>query len=178
MQRVITYSDLTTTPAVLDDVITDLDLDLSPKQLAELVSASAPFDTSITDITVTDTDPVRAADITNATAASLTSAVESLERPAEVTQSAPIRLSQIQQAVPNDDPVSPNVPLNLALGLLIGLAVGVGLAVLRETLDTRIHSQKNVEDITSVPVIGGTVFDAKAKTHPLIVHADPKPLRS
>lgn len=74
--------------------------------------------------------------------------------------------------------MSPNVPLNIALGALVGLALGVGLAVLRETLDTRIRSQREVEQVTDLPVIGGIVFDPKATERPLIVHADPRSPRA
>jgi capsular exopolysaccharide synthesis family protein len=75
-------------------------------------------------------------------------------------------------------PVSPNVLLNLALGALVGLALGVGGAVLRETLDTRIRGQRDVEQITDVPVIGGILFDPKAVERPLIMHADPQSPRA
>ena len=178
VQRVKTYSDLVQTPAVLDQVRHDLGIDLTVDELAELIMASAPLDTSIIDITVTDTDPIRAADIADATAASLSAAVESLERPKDDALAIPIKLTQVQQAVASEVPVSPNIPLNLALGALIGLAVGVGLAVLRETLDTRIHSQKDIEALTDVPVIGGIAFDARAKARPLIVLDDPKSPRA
>ncbi|MET0956596.1 MAG: Wzz/FepE/Etk N-terminal domain-containing protein, partial [Cryobacterium sp.] len=56
IQRVKTYSSLVSTPIVLLPVIATLELGITSDQLAARVSASAPVDTSIIDITVTDTD--------------------------------------------------------------------------------------------------------------------------
>ena len=75
-------------------------------------------------------------------------------------------------------PVSPNVPLNVALGLLVGLALGVGIAVLRETLDNRVRTERDVEQISDKPIVGGIAFDPKAAERPLIVQADPRSPRA
>ncbi|MBG6214632.1 MAG: polysaccharide biosynthesis tyrosine autokinase [Cryobacterium sp.] len=176
--RVKTYSGLATTPLVLLPVIESLKLDTTPADLAEAISVSAPLDTSIIDITVTDADPVRAADIANAVSQSLTESVQEIEQPDDANAAAPVKLTRVQVASVPIEPVSPNVPLNIALGALVGLALGVGLAVLGETFDTRIRSQRDVEQVTDMPVIGGIVFDPKATDRPLIVHADPRSPRA
>ena len=44
-------------------MIDELDLDLAPEELAEIVSVSAPLNTTAINITVTDADPQLAADI-------------------------------------------------------------------------------------------------------------------
>ncbi|MDJ0351059.1 polysaccharide biosynthesis tyrosine autokinase [Cryobacterium sp. PH29-G1] len=176
--RVKTYSELAPTPLVLLPVIASLQLDVSAADLAKSIAVSAPLDTSIIDITVTDADPVRAADIANAVSQSLTETVQQIEQTNDAGATAPVKLTRVQVATVPTTPVSPNVPLNIALGALVGLALGVGLAVLRETLDTRIRSQRDVEQVTELPVIGGIVFDPKAPDRPLIVHADPRSPRA
>lgn len=178
VQRVKTYSDLATTPAVLTPVIDELGIDIPASELALEITASAPLDTSIIDISVQNTDPALAADLANATASNLAKAVEKLEQSTNGEAGSPIKLTPVQMAMVPTTPVSPNIPLNIALGLLIGLAIGVGLAVLRQTLDTRIHNQKDLEAITSLPVLGGIAFDPEAKKRPLIVHADPRSPRA
>ncbi len=176
--RVKTYSALVTTPIVLLPVVATLDLGVTADELALKVAASAPLDTSIIDITVTDTDPVRAADTANAVSASLTLIVEDIETPVSTDAASPVKLTRAQEAIVPTIPVSPNVPLNIALGALVGLALGVGLAVLRETLDTRIRNTRDVEQLTELPILGGIVFDPKAKDRPLIVHVDPRSPRA
>ncbi|MGO4692082.1 polysaccharide biosynthesis tyrosine autokinase [Glaciibacter sp. 2TAF33] len=178
VQRVKTYSDLVTTSVVLLPVIASLDLGIPTDDLAKHVTASAPLDTSIIDITVIDTDPVTAAKIANATATSLTAVVEDFETSQASDSVSPVKLTRAQEASVPSVPVSPNVPLNIALGALIGLALGVGIAVLRETLETRIRNEHDVEQITDVAILGGIVFDPKAQERPLIVHVDPRSPRA
>ena len=178
VQRVKTYSDLVTTPIVLLPVIATLELGIPADELAERVTASAPLDTSIIDITVIDENPVLAADIANATSQSLTAVVESIETPDVADAVSPVKLTRAQEATVPAEPVSPNVPLNIALGALVGLALGVGLAVLRETLETRIRNEHDVEHITDAAILGGIVFDPKAQERPLIVHVDPRSPRA
>lgn len=183
-QRVKTYADLVTTPIVLLPVINELGLDTTGEALAGKITASAPLNTTLIEITATDTDPALAASLATSVSQSLTQVVgsiettnaaaagESTEADASAAQS-PVRLTLVQHAAVPQSPVSPNVLLNIALGALIGLALGVGIAVLRATLDTRIRNERDVELVTDTPIIGGIVFDPKAKERPLIVHADP-----
>ncbi|WP_100345678.1 polysaccharide biosynthesis tyrosine autokinase [Compostimonas suwonensis] len=177
-QRVKTYADLVNTPIVLLPVIADLGLDMTSEQLSGWVSASAPLDTTLIEITVTETDPAQAAAIATAVSESLTNVVETIETSDSEAAAPPVRLTLVQHAAVPQRPVSPNVPLNIALGALIGLVLGVGVAVLRETLDTRIRNERDVELVTDTPILGGIVFDPKAQERPLIVHADPRSPRA
>ncbi|MFC8682676.1 polysaccharide biosynthesis tyrosine autokinase [Microbacterium ureisolvens] len=170
--RVQTYTNLVKTPIVMGPVIAELELGTTADELAASVEATAALNTTLITITVTGPDPVQAADIANALGASLTSAVEQLETP-NGTETSPVRLTRVKDAIPPLSPSSPNVPLNLALGALVGLALGIGVAVLRSVLDTRIRTPRDVEQVTDRPLIGAIAFDPKAKERPLIVHADP-----
>ena len=170
--RINTYVGLVTTPVVLNPVIAELDLGVTASELRSDVTASAALNSTLITITVSDPDPVQAADIANAVAASLSSAVPQLE-PEAADGSSPVRLSRVSDAQPALKPSSPNVPLNLALGALVGLALGIGVAVLRTTLDNRVRTPRDAEQITGAPAIGAIAFDSKAKERPLIVHADP-----
>jgi len=180
--RVQTYSDLVGTPVVLLPVAAALKLNLTAAQLGKMVTASSPLNTTLIEITVTSTSAAESANIANATAQSLTSVVEKLETPstADDTSStaSPVKLTRVQVATVPQAPSSPNVPLNIALGLLVGLALGVGVAVLRETLDTRIRNERDVEQISQVPIVGGIAYDPKASSRPLIVQADPRSPRA
>jgi capsular exopolysaccharide synthesis family protein len=44
--------------------------------------------------------------------------------------------------------------IEVALGLLVGLFGGIGLALVIENLDTRFHSARQLEHMTSLPVLG------------------------
>lgn len=178
VQRVKTYSDLATTPIVLLPVIASLSLKTTSGELAEQVTVSAALDTTLIEISVSDADPVLSADIANEVSESLTRAVEEIETPALEDSTSPVKLTRVQQAEVPSVPVSPNVPVNLALGIIAGLALGIGCAVLREMADTRIRNERDVEQITGAPIIGGIAFDPKARQRPLIVHEDPRSPRA
>lgn len=174
--RVKTYASLVTTPIVLEPVIDKLDLDVSAAQLALHVGASSPLDTTLITISVTDTDPRRAANIANAASQSLSAVVREIESTGE--NPSPVKLTRVQNATVPTVAVSPNIPLNLALGVFIGLIIGVLAAVLREVLDTRIRNERDIETLTDVPIIGGIAFDPRAVERPLIVHEDPRSPRA
>ncbi len=170
--RINTYVGLVETPIVMNPVIAELGLGTTAEALGESVDASATLNSTLITITVRDTDAVGAAAIANALAASLSEAVPALE-PAGDSGASAVKLSRVRDAQPALTPSSPNVPLNLVLGALVGLVLGIGVAALRTLLDTRVRSGRDVEQVTSAPLIGAIAYDPKAKERPLIVHADP-----
>lgn len=178
VQRVKTYSDLAMTPIVLLPVIAELDLNGTAESLAQKVEVAAELDTTIIRISVTDADPVASANIANSIAESLGEAVERIETPDVDGATSPVMLTMVQQAQVPSLPESPRVPLNIILGGVLGLAAGIGAAVLRDALDNRVRSERDVELATSAPIIGAIAFDPKAQQRPLIVHADPRSPRA
>lgn len=178
-QMVASYVDVVGTALVLEPVIDDLDLDTTVSALSGQVSASAPLNTVLIDISVTDVDPEQAADIANAVAESFQKAVQdTLEQPAAEDAVSPVQITVTEPAVPAMKPSSPNVPMLIIVGGLLGLAAGIGAAALRTVLDNRIHTLADIESLTERPVLGGIAFDPEASTRPLIVHADPRSPRA
>ena len=94
IQRVKTYASLVSTPIVLLPVIDTLQLGVSSASLAGRVSASAPADTSIIVISVSDTDPKRAADTANAISQSLNTVVAEIEAPAGFDAGSPVKIGR------------------------------------------------------------------------------------
>lgn len=167
--RVKSYTDIVGTPAVTAPVIARLRLPETPAQLAGKISASAPLNTVLIDISVHDRMPVIAANIANAVAAQFVNVVDELERPAASTVST-VKVSIVRPATVPLAPTSPRKKLDLALGLLVGLAIGAGGAVLRESLDQSVGSPEDVQAATDAPTIGAIAYDGDARGHPLIVH--------
>lgn len=177
-QAVTSYVSIANSARVLTPVIDDLGLDLTPAQLASRVTASSPLNTVLIQITVTDDDPVLAAQIANSVGENLIDVVVNVLEKPEGETASPVKVETVQPAVPASRPASPNVPLNLALGFLVGLALGVAAAVLRTVLDTRIHSSHDIELVTDKPILGGISFDPEANKRPLVVHVDPRSPRA
>lgn len=59
----------------------------------------------------------------------------------------------VDSAVTPVRPVSPNPTLNLALALAAGLALGVGLALVGETVNGYVRSEREIVEILGVPVL-------------------------
>lgn len=166
-QRVKSYADIVTSPIIAEAVITELRLPFTAEQLVSRISATSPMDTVLLDITVTDTDPVRAAAIADAVGAEFPRLVNRLETPSGRTVS-PVLVSVTRRAGVPTSPVAPRIPLNLALGLLLGLALGVGAAVLRDQLNTSVNGVADVERLTGAIPLGVVPYDATAAKHPLV----------
>ncbi|MFB2555290.1 polysaccharide biosynthesis tyrosine autokinase [Herbiconiux liangxiaofengii] len=175
--QVKSFADIVTTPVVLQPVIASLGLQTDVNQLARRVTATSPIDTVIVEITAVDSDPRQAAEIANAVASSFQNTVSNLV-PVNAEGIEPVKITVLQQATVPRSPFTPNVPLNIAFGGLIGLALGIGAAVLRETLDTRVRNERDVEQITDAPIIGGVAFDSRTTQNPLVVKDDPRSPRA
>jgi capsular exopolysaccharide synthesis family protein len=68
-----------------------------------------------------------------------------------------LRANSVTVIAPATLPEQPDNRLGLtqiALGLIVGLFAGLGLALILENLDTRIHSSRQLELLTKLPVLG------------------------
>lgn len=149
-QRLYTYTDLATSPLVLDRVVEELDLGYSSAQLANQISTSVPSDTVILEISVRSSDPERAAAIANTTASFLNETVAELEA-ADGTST--VELTVISPGLVPTSPAGPDLMRNLALGVLLGVLAGIAVAVGREVLDNRVRTSADVSSTAGIPII-------------------------
>lgn len=152
VQRVKSYPSLVDSPNVLKPVIKELHLDMSPSQLAELVSATSPTDTASLRVTAHSSDPNVVAEIANAVSAQLTEEVASLERVAG-GRSSTVGLRLTVPAYPPSFPQSPNGIVYVALGGLGGLGTGLMLAILVSNVDNRIRTADDIRRASRLPLI-------------------------
>ncbi|SIR78391.1 polysaccharide biosynthesis tyrosine autokinase [Microbacterium sp. RURRCA19A] len=173
-QAVASFVDVVDSAVVLDRVIDDLNLNLTPQALAKSINASTPVNSVVISITTTNSDPELAAAIANSVGSNFADVVVNQLAKPEGDSPSLVRIETIEPALVPTSPSTPRIPLNVGLGILVGLAAGLGIAVLRTVLDTRIHSLHDIQSATDKPVLGGIAFDPEAKKRPLIVHADPR----
>lgn len=141
--RVKSYIDLGTAPSVLDPVLEQLNLPLTTRELSEKVTVTAPADTVLLDVAVTDRDPTVAANIANAVAARLSTRITELETPTGQSRS-PVKIEAVSAARAPSDSISPNVALNISYGLALGLLLAISTAVVQDKFDTRIKSAESL----------------------------------
>ncbi|WP_168211659.1 polysaccharide biosynthesis tyrosine autokinase [Ruania zhangjianzhongii] len=176
-RQVESYSEVATSPYVLEPVIETLGLGTDVETLAQQIDVTVPENTVIIEIAVESEEPQQAADLANAVGTELAAAVSDLS-PDGGEQGESIRATMISAATAPGSPSSPNTPRNLALGLVLGLFAGVGLALLFEVLNTKVRTETDAARVTDASVVATIGYDDTASAHPLTVHAAPDSARS
>ncbi|MFC7265338.1 YveK family protein [Streptomyces lutosisoli] len=95
--RVQSYAAIVATRQVTQPVVRELGLRYTPEELASRITAEAPLNTVLINITVRDTVPVRAARIADAVAQRFSTVVEKLETP----KRAPASLRDPDESTPS-----------------------------------------------------------------------------
>ena len=171
--RVKSYAKIIDGPLTLGPVIKKLKLDYSIQELASMVSADAPIDTVLIDISVTNPDANLAANIANEVGAQFAITASSLEFSSDGAAS-PVKVSMVKYAVPSPSPSSPNKVANLLAGVIFGFGIGLGLALIRTLFDSTV---KNEDDLRGFPLLTAVPFDKDAVESPLITQVDKYSIR-
>ncbi|MER2120665.1 MAG: Wzz/FepE/Etk N-terminal domain-containing protein [Solibacillus sp.] len=152
LRLINTYNVIITSPVILTPVIDALDLNYTPSQLTQQISISNENDSKVVTISVEDSNPSKAAEISNKVAEVFKEQIPHLMSVDNISILSAAKLSE------NPTPVKPNKMLNVAIGGLIGIMVGIGMSFLLEFLDMTIKSETDVEDYLELPVIGMVDF--------------------
>ena len=174
--RVKSYAEILTLPAVTAPVIAQTRVAMTPEELGRRITATVPAGTVVLRIAVSDPSAVRSRDLTNAVAAQFGRVVTQLETPPG-SRTSPVSVSVVKPAVTPASRTSPRPGLDIALGLFFGLVVGVALAVVRDLLDTTVKSAEDLAAATGAPGLGEIVYDARTPQDPLAT-GDPAPQRT
>jgi capsular exopolysaccharide synthesis family protein len=166
------FAELASTPYVLDPVLTRLQLPQSVQDLGRQVTATVATNTSLVTVSVRDKDAATSARIADAVAASLVDSVEALS-PTTPTDGRVVVGQIVTPAVQPASPTSPQLLRSLALGLVVGLAVGAGAAIIRKSLDVRLHSSRDITGLTDHPVLATIPHDPAMVREPVVMLAAP-----
>ncbi len=145
VKLVDSYSVLSKTNRVLDQVIEALGLPITTKALASKISISAAQNTEIIHISVTDKSPYVAQNIANA----LTRVFQ--QEVIEIMKMDNVQI--IDEAPLPTVPISPNRPLNITIACVIGLVFAAMIAFLIEFLDRTVKTTEQAEALLEVPVL-------------------------
>jgi capsular polysaccharide biosynthesis protein len=148
IQLINTYSVIIKSPAILELVIKELDLDQTVTELQEKIQVASEKDSQVATITVQDPDPQHAADIANTIASVFKKEIVKIMNVDNVTI--------LSKAEVGDQltPVKPKPVLNMAIAFVVGLMTGVGIAFLLEFLDNTIKTEQDIEKLLELPVLG------------------------
>jgi succinoglycan biosynthesis transport protein ExoP len=170
--QLASYATLVTTPQVLKPVADDLRIPGGVAELADQVGVTALDGTVVLEVSVTDTDPTRAARIANAVADQVITVVEDLSPSSPDSDQSSVAVTVVTPASAPVAASSPKVSLNLGAAVVLGLGLGVLLAVAREALDTRVRDDEDVAEVTGTPVVG-TLGVLSSRRSRLVVATEP-----
>lgn len=148
LQLMNTYNVIIKSPAILELVAKELDMDISSEALNSKITVSSEGQSQVISISVQDPDPYMATDIANTTAKVFQDEIVKIMNVDNVS----ILAKAVTKEIPS--PIKPKPVLNIAIALVVGLMAGVGLAFLLEYLDNTIKSEQDIEKILGLPVLG------------------------
>ncbi|HGK7344114.1 TPA: capsular biosynthesis protein CpsC [Streptococcus suis] len=143
------YKEIILSQDVLTQVATELNL---KESLKEKISVSIPVDTRIVSISVRDADPNEAARIANSLRTFAAQKIVEVTKVSDVTT--------LEEAVPAEEPTTPNTKRNILLGLLAGGILATGIILAMEVLDDRVKRPQDIEEVMGLTLLG-VVPDSK-----------------
>ena len=156
-QRVRSYAELVKTSDIAQEVVDATGVDLGAGDVADAASATADANTVLLAVAVSDANPDRALRIAEGYGEVLPEAINRLEVP-DGGGPALAKLTVVNPPALPTAPVAPRTEQNVAIGLVLGLLAGIGIALLVNTLDRRVKSKVQLEEITGKPVVGSIPF--------------------
>lgn len=150
-QRLVkTYIIILRSDPVMEKVAANLKrstgVELSGAAINGMLSAGAENDTEVFRVSVSNTDPVLAAQVANSVAAVAPKEIESVI----IGSSAKV----VQQATVANSPYSPNKTRQAAIFAIVGAVLAVAFVLIREFMDVRIKSEEDLAEICDAPILG------------------------
>lgn len=140
------YQEIILSQDVLEKVIANQKLTMTPKQLASKIRVSVPRETRIVSIDVKDTNPDTASQLANELRVVAAAKIKAVTKVSDVTT--------LEEARPALNPSSPNIRRNTILGVTGGAVLIIVLLTLQEILDDRIKRPEDVEEVLELPLLG------------------------
>ncbi|MGR3766046.1 YveK family protein [Rossellomorea sp. NS-SX7] len=148
LQLINTYTVIIKSPAILEKVIADADLNMDVSQLNSKITVGSENESQVMNLSVQDTDPKKAATIANMTAEVFQKEIPNIMNVDNVSILAKAEVGEKQS------PIKPKPYLNIAIAAVVGMMIGVGLAFLLEFLDNTVKTEQEVEKLLGLPVLG------------------------
>lgn len=145
IQLVKTYSEIIKSPRILDEVSKELNGKYSEKELSEMLTVNNQAESQIMNITVESKDKKDATKVANTITKVFSKDASKIMNIDNVST-----LSKAEDA----KKVAPKPIMNGFISLIVGLILALIIVTLKEMLDRRIKTEKEVEEILGLPVLG------------------------
>ena len=143
---VSTYREIIKSKRILNQVINNLDLNISTEELEKNISVTSEKDTEVIKISVNSTNPTDAKDIANEIERVFSNEIVSIYNIKNITI--------IDYAEEDTTPYNINVPKQIILSFLIGFILACAVIFVTFYFDTTIKSAEEIENKLGLPVLG------------------------
>lgn len=143
---VTTYAEIVTSRRVLDQVIEELNLDMSYETLKNKISVTSVNNTEIIKITVEDSNAVHAKNIANVTANYFKEEIVDLYNMNNV--------NTLDEAIQAKTPYNINVFKQIIIYFMIGFIISAGIVFIIFYFDRTIKSSEQIEQKLKLPILG------------------------
>ena len=147
------YAVLVKSRPVLDQVIHDLELDMTAVQLEKLISVENKSNTRIIKISVSYEDPLQARLIADSLRIAVGEQIVSVMNIDAV--------NTVEEASLPLEPSSPRVLRNTLIGVLAGMVLAAAFFVIRSVVDDTVKTSEDVEKALGLPLLG-SIPDSKS----------------
>lgn len=141
-----TYAQIVTSRRVLDQVINELNLDISYESLKSKISVSAVNNTEIIKINAEDNDAIKAKNIANITANYFKKEIVDLYNMNNV--------NILDEAIQEKNPYNINITKQIIVYFMIGLILAIGIVFVVFYFDRTIKSAEQIEQKIKLPILG------------------------
>ncbi|WP_336866191.1 YveK family protein [Peribacillus frigoritolerans] len=143
-----TYSVIIKSPAILEKVIDELELDQSVDQLSQKITINSQQNSQVFSVTVQDSNPSKVVEIANTVSETFQKEIKDIMNVDNVSVLAKAEIKD------NPTPVKPDPLMNIAIAVVVGLMAGIGLAFLIEYMDNTIKDEDDIERLLELPILG------------------------
>jgi capsular exopolysaccharide synthesis family protein len=147
--QTVTYASVVRSRAVAARVISALQLNETPSDVADHLSAVGEKNTTILDISGTAKTPLAAQSLADAAARALGEEIAELQADSE----SKITSRVLDFAELPESPTSPNKPLDITVGVLLGIVAGLAAAALLEAVDRTVKTTSQADHLLGAPML-------------------------
>lgn len=140
------YKEIIKSDDVINQVISDEKLNLSPSELSQRIRVDVPTDTRLITISVEDSDAKESSRLANAVRDVAIDKIKEVTKVEDVTVAETAKVPTM--------PTSPNIKRNLIIGVLAGAFMTIVILIVFEALDDRIKTGEDVERTLNRTLLG------------------------
>ncbi|MFT8320000.1 MAG: Wzz/FepE/Etk N-terminal domain-containing protein [Bacillus sp. (in: firmicutes)] len=148
LQLVNTYIAIMKSPAILEKVISELNLQKSVGELNGMFEVESEEESQVIDITVTDKNQENAVIIANEIAKVFKKEV------LKIMKIDNVEILAKAKYLPNQAPINSQPIQNIIISLLVGMVIGIGLTLILDYFDGTVHTKQDIEASLQIPILG------------------------